>query len=122
MPPTMTKMVYLTLRGISLARLLEGLKPQFDLQIIEVHPGACMLLRDAPLEDVKNFKKEQTGRARLLSWLEAHGLKRISDRPAISDHYVAACAAALGAWKWGVGKSAWCFAADPPHHPYDFAC
>jgi predicted nuclease with RNAse H fold len=122
MPPTMTKMVYLTLRGISLARLLESLKPQFDLGIVEVHPGACMLLRDAPIEDVKMFKRDEPARTRLLNWLKAHGMQGIADREPTSDHYVAACAAALGAWKWNKGNPEWGFRATPPYHLYDFAC
>jgi len=122
MPPTMTKMIYLTLRGISLARLLGTLKPEFDLQIAEVHPGACMLLRDAPVEDVRNFKRDEVARAHLLRWLGENGLNGIGKQETISDHYVAACAAALGAWEWGGENSQWIFKANPPHHPYDFAC
>ena len=47
MPPTMIRMVYLTLRGMHLTRLLETLTPQHPLEIVEVHPGASMLLRGA---------------------------------------------------------------------------
>ena len=120
MPPTMTKMVYLTLRGVTLARLLESL--HHDLAIVEVHPGACMLLRDADASDVKKFKNDPAARDRLLRWLEDHGVRGASGKERVSDHYVAACAAALGAWQWGLGKSVWRFEANPPHHPYDFAC
>lgn len=122
MPPTMTKMVYLTLRGISLAHLLETLKPEFDLHIVEVHPGACMLLRDAPIDDIRNFKRDEQARAHLLRWLAGNGPKGIREQERISDHYVAACAAALGAWEWGRGNSKWIFRANLPYHPYDFAC
>jgi predicted nuclease with RNAse H fold len=120
MPPTMMRMVYLTLRGISLARLLDSL--QADLGVVEVHPGACMLLRDAEKEDVRKFKSDEQARRRLLNWLNEHGLKGILNKAPASDHYVAACAAALGAWQWNLGKSVWCFPAHSPHHPYDFAC
>jgi uncharacterized protein len=120
MPPTMTKMVYLTLRGTSLTRLLESL--QVDLGIVEVHPGACMLLRDADKDDVRNFKSDPSSRVRLLHWLGVHGVKGLSGEKKVTDHYVAACAAALGAWQWNLGKSVWRFAAVPPRHPYDFAC
>lgn len=122
MPPTMIRMVYLTLRGLHLTRLLESLKPQYDLRIVEVHPGACMVLRGADAGDVRNFKTEPFARGRLLDWLETTGLKDISRAETMTDHYLAACAAALGAWRWSLGKSAWCFPADLPHHPYDFAC
>jgi len=40
----------------------------------------------------------------------------------MDDHTVAACAAALAAWDWSRGKGRWVHPADPPAHPYDFAC
>ena len=122
MPPTLIRMVYLTLRGLHLTRLLETLKPQYDLGIVEVHPGACMILRGADADNVRNFKTDLFARGRLLDWLETKGLKGISRAETFTDHYVAACAAALAAWQWSLGKSLWCFSANPPHHPYDFAC
>ena len=122
MPPTMMRMVYLTLRGVGLTRLLDSLKPQYDLGIVEVHPGACMILRGADAEDVRAFKREHPARGRLLDWLESKGLKGICSTETVSDHYVAACAAALAAWQWSLGKCVWCFASNPPYHPYDFVC
>ena len=122
MPPTLIRMVYLTLRGLHLTRLLESLKPQYDLGIVEVHPGACMMLRKADAGDIRKFKSESAARGRLLAWLQTKGLKGVSIPETITDHYVAACAAALGAWQWALGKAVWCFPADMPHHPYDFAC
>ncbi|MFT3891857.1 MAG: DUF429 domain-containing protein [Anaerolineales bacterium] len=122
MPPTLFRMVYLTLRGVLLTRLLESLKPQQTLEIVEVHPGAVMFLRGADTSDVSTFKVDPLARTRLLTWLESKGLNGISRAEMVSDHYVAACAAALGAWQWGLGKSAWCYKSDPPRHPYDFAC
>lgn len=122
MPPTMIRMVYLTLRGVYLTRLFEALKPQHTLEIVEVHPGACMILRGADASDVRKFKSEPSARTDLLDWLDAKGLKSISDVDPVSDHYVAACAAALGAWQWALGKSVWRIAKVLPHHPYDFAC
>jgi predicted nuclease with RNAse H fold len=122
MSPTMIRMVYLTLRGLHLTRLLEALQPQADLRIVETHPGACMILRGAIADDVCTFKTEPPARGRLLVWLETQGLNGICRADTITDHYVAACAAALGAWQWSLGKSIWRFAAELPHHPYDFAC
>lgn len=122
MPPTMTRMVYLTLRGVTLARLLESFKPQYDLGIVEVHPGACMALRGANSADVKNFKGDMAACIRLLHWLDAQGLKGLLQNNTTSDHYVAACAAALGTWKWALGKVIWRYSANPPYHLYDFAC
>ena len=122
MPPTMIRMVYLTLRGVALTRTLESLKPDRDLQIVEVHPGACMLLRGAPAQDVTGFKRRPACRRRLLGWLEEKGIKGTGLKDSVSDHFVAACGAALGAWHWGLGRSVWRFPAEPPQHPYDFAC
>lgn len=122
MPPTMIRMVYLTLRGVHLTRLFETLEPQYELRIVEVHPGACMVLRGADVGDVRKFKTDSFARGRLLDWLETKGLKGISHREFVTDHYVASCAAALAAWQWSLGKSLWCFTSHPPHHPYDFAC
>ena len=122
LPPTMIRMVYLTLRGIVLTRMLETLKPDFDLRIVEVHPGACMLLRGAPAKVVAAFKHDRSARFQLLQWLGKQGLKGISQTEDVADHHVAACAAALGAWHWSLGRSAWLSSAKPPDHPYDFAC
>jgi uncharacterized protein len=122
MPPTLIRMVYLTLRGVALTRMLHTLQPPIDLMMVEVHPGASMLLRGAPAKDVAEFKREAPARARLLNWLERVGLSALPrDEPA-SDHFVAACAAALAAWQWSLGNPAWYFPARPPEHPYDFAC
>ena len=122
MSPTMIRMVYLTLRGLQLTRLLESRKPRIDLRIVEVHPGACMILRGANPDDVRNFKRNFVAREHLLDWLERKGLKGITRPEMATDHYVAACGAALGTWHWSMGRSVWCFKSQPPHHPYDFAC
>ncbi len=122
MPPTMIRMVYLTLRGIALTRMLESLKPNLDLQIAEVHPGACMLLRGANAKDVAGFKRNMQARLNLLNWLETKGLSNLPRTENVADHFVASCASALGAWQWSVGRPVWVHAAEPPHHPYDFAC
>lgn len=120
MTPTMTRMVYLTLRGISLARLLLALNEK--IKIVEVHPGAVMALRGAPAEDAAAFKINMISRRKLLEWLEKQGLKKAGDIKNPSDHYVAACAAALAAWKWYQHKSVWIFEAEQPFHPFDYAC
>ena len=122
-PPTAPRMVYLTLRGISIVRLLVGFCTK-EPRIVEVHPTAAMALRGAPVDDVMNFKGEGAGTVRrsLLAWLEERGLRGVSSLPDSSDHLVAACAAALAAWEWSVGESGWRAPAEPPFHPYDFAC
>ena len=122
LPPTMIRMVYLTLRGMHLARSFEALKPDPKIEIVEVHPGACLLLREAPAQEVALFKKSPIARRHLLDWLEIQGLKGLKRDEPVSDHCVAACAAALGAWYWARGDAVWRFPAQPPEHPYDFAC
>ncbi len=122
MTPTMTRMVYLTLRGVALTRALESLKPELDLHLVEVHPGASLLLRGAAPADVNSFKRDQQARSRLLEWLEKMQLVGMPRSEPVSDHFVAACAAALAAWKWSLGQPAWIAPAQPPQHPYDFAC
>jgi uncharacterized protein len=122
MPPTMIRMVYLTLRGMHLTRLLETLKPHYRLEIVEVHPGASMLLRGADVDLVHQFKREPSARGPLLAWLETQGLTGVSRLNDGSDHYVAACGAALAAWQWALEKSIWRFIKALPYHHYDFAC
>lgn len=120
MPPTMTRMAYLTLRGLAVARLLSGLPNPPSL--VEVHPGAAMALRGASVKDIKSMKKEASARRRLLRWLEDQGLEGVAAAKMPIDHYVASCAAALAAWRWGQHQPEWIHPADPPLHPYDFAC
>ncbi len=118
--PTLTKMVYLTLRGINLARLLSTLA--HPPRLVEVHPGAVFALRGAPAADVFTFKRDPSARARLLDWLAGRGLLGIRAARPFSDHLVAACGAALGAWQWSQSTSPWHYPAQPPEHPFDFAC
>lgn len=118
MPPTLHRMIYLTVRGVVIARglaLADGNSPM----IVEVHPGAALALGGAPIVDVRQYSREPDARARLLLWLEGQGMQGIvSDSP--SSHYVSACAAALAAWKRAEGNSAWLHAARPPEHPFDY--
>lgn len=120
--PMAPQMSFLTLHGISLTRMLESSELKTGMKIVEVHPGACMLLRGAPKEDVEGFKKDASARVRLRNWLGTQGLTGLTSTATCTDHWVAACAAALGAWKWGSGKTIWRHPAEPPSHPYDFAC
>lgn len=119
MPPTMTRMAYLTLRGLAVSRLLERLPA--SIRIVEVHPGACMALRGAPVVSVRRLKRQRRDRHTLLHWLRTQGLREIPPEAAHWDHSVAACAAALAAWQWSRGNPVWCHPAEPPHHPYDYA-
>lgn len=120
MPPTMTKMVYLTLRGISVTRFLTSIQTDFTLNILEVHPGSSLALHGAPIDATCKFKSDMSARYQILNWLEQQGLHEIRNVNDPEDHYVAACAAAFGAWKWKKGESVWIYPAEPPFHPFDF--
>ncbi len=122
LPPTMIRMIYLTLRGIALARIIESLEPRPDLRLVEVHPGAAILLRDGPRTELVALKRDPDARRRLLDWLETRGLTGIPRAENPPDHFVMACAAALAAWDWATGRAVWRSPARPPEHPYDFAC
>lgn len=113
-------MVYLTLRGVSLTRMLEKERP--GCRIVEVHPTASLALRGAPIDAARTFKVSREARLLLLEWLESAGLLGVGDRADDSDHAVAACSAALAAWKWHEQQAVWLHEAEPPVHPYDFAC
>lgn len=120
MTPTMTRMVYLTLRGISVARLLQTLDPR--PAVAEVHPAGTLALHGAPAADVRALKRDEAARRRLLVWLEGQGLGGTAVLAERGDHLVAAAAAALATWRWATGRAAWCAAAQPPLHPFDYVC
>jgi len=121
MAPTAPRMAYLTLRGLAVARTLALLSNADRIRIVEVHPGAALLLRGAPVDDVKQFKGSRPVRRRLLNWLGGRGMIGLDDSLATSDHVVAACAGALATWDWGRERSPWTVPAAPPAHPFDFA-
>ena len=106
MPPTMIRMVYLTLRGIVLTRMLETLSPNSNFASWRSTPAQVCSYAGLPPKSVSAFKRDEAARAQLLQWLTAQGLKGISRTEIVPDHYVAACAAALGAWQWSLGQSA----------------
>ncbi len=122
MPPTMTRMAYLTLRGVALTRMIEALGMGKNIRSVEVHPGAAMLIRGAPRSDLVSLKKDPGARLRLLDWLSTQNVVGIPRSEGTPDHLIMACAAALAAWSWHRGAPAWCSPAAPPLHPYDFAC
>ena len=115
MTPTMTRMVYLTLRGISLSRGLSAITPD----IVEVHPGSAVGLRSSDITSVLNYKIEINPRYQLRSFLEKDGVTGIPTDVLHSSHSFDACLAAYAAWKWKHGESEFLHAAEPPFHPFD---
>lgn len=118
MPPTLTRMVYLSLRGIAVARLFEQRYP--DARIAEVHPGAALRFRGASPELLRAFKREAGARQDLLAVLAAAGLPQAKELVDASDHLVAAAAAALATLDWALESPRWLWPAAAPWHPYDY--
>ena len=117
MTPTMTRMVYLTLRGVSLSRGLSAITPD----IVEVHPGAAVGLRTSDITSVLTYKSERSHRYQLRSFLENDGVTDIPTEVLHSSHSFDACLAAYAAWKWKHGQSEFLHPAKPPFHPFDFS-
>lgn len=72
MPPTLTKMVYLTLRGIGLTRRISAMKLLHLVRLVEVHPGAAIgtrMGREA-LHHVRQYKKEAESRKAIFEWFK----------------------------------------------------
>ncbi len=120
MTPTMTRMAYLTLRGIAIARGILAVVP--DAEIAEVHPGGVLALGGAPIDAVRGLKRDVAARVEIVAWF-ASRIEGVDVGLAdAGDHEIAALAAAWGAWRWSRGDAAWRFPADPPLHPFDYAC
>jgi len=119
MTPTMTRMAYLTLRGLSISRLISTVHP--SAAVLEVHPFGALALAGAPVEAVRSVKQSEKARTVVAHWLRQHGVEGLPDQD-YSDHELAALAAGFAAWKWQLGNAAWLADAEPPLHPYPFAC
>ena len=126
MPPTYTRMVYLTLRGIKLTRELEKLHTTFPVSTVEVHPGAAMGSRvtEEELEYVLTYKHNLSAREYLKNWFEQQNVIGLPNGVENESHSIDSCAAALAAWHWADHslKPQWIFSAQPPLHPFDYCC
>ncbi|MFT9497678.1 DUF429 domain-containing protein [Anaerosolibacter sp.] len=126
MPPTLNRMVYLTLRGIKLSREIENLNATYPISFVEVHPGAVIgsRLSKQNIEYVLAYKQEQSARSFIRNWLTEQGLTQLPIEMEEESHSIDACAAALGAWHWKAPSynPKWIFPACPPLHPYDYCC
>ena len=114
MTPTMTRMAYLTLRGLAVARLITTLRPQ--ARIVETHPAAHLLLAGAPPHDVVALKSDAAARSRLVQWMSERGMGSVPEVD--GDHEVAAIAAARAAWAWAQGNAHWETPGDGVLHPF----
>ncbi|MBM7662824.1 putative nuclease with RNAse H fold [Bacillus mesophilus] len=126
MPPTLNRMVYLTLRGIKLSREIEGIKSKFPISIVEVHPGAVIgsRLPKKDLEYALKYKQDQSARGFIRAWLNEQKLTHIPIEIEEESHSIDACAAVLGAWHWKnpLYQPKWILPAQFPLHPYDYCC
>jgi predicted nuclease with RNAse H fold len=117
MAPTITRMAYLTLRAVSVARVISFATPR--ARVCEVHPGGAYVLRGADVADVKAWKKSRAARVRSLAWAAEIIQNLPVDTLAHSDHLVAATGAALGALGWAMGETRFHVNAELPLHPFD---
>ncbi|WP_394232204.1 DUF429 domain-containing protein [Niallia oryzisoli] len=126
MPPTLTKMVYLTLRGISLTRRIRNIKEAKQIKLVEVHPGAAIGTRIEPdlLSHALNYKKNIQSRYVIFDWFHTVGLKNLPDILTETSHQIDACAAALAAWHWGhpAKRPVWRWEHVTPAHPFEVCC
>lgn len=124
MPPTLNRMVYLTLRGIKLTREIMGATSVHPISIVEVHPGAIIGSRLSPaeIEHVLTYKQDLAVRRILLNWFKQQQVFGVPEILAAESHSIDACAAAIGAWNWKEGKSKWVYPAKFPLHPFEFCC
>lgn len=122
MVPTLTRMCYLTLRGIGLSRAITHLPNAPRCRIVETHPGAVYGLHGAPLDAVLSYRDSPESRRRLLSWLAGQKVEGLPESLTDTSHATAACGALFGAWHWASQTSRWSHPRSLPQHPFDFAC
>ncbi|RXI96535.1 DUF429 domain-containing protein [Anaerobacillus alkaliphilus] len=126
MPPTLTKMVYLTLRGVALTRRVLADPAASNIRIVEVHPGAAIGTRIG-IENISHalhYKKELSSRQVVFEWFSTVGLDGIPAMVSENSHRIDACAAALAAWHWADPNKqpTWVWTETSPPHPFDVCC
>lgn len=99
--PTMTKMVYLTLRGIALAQQLD----KAGATVIETHPGASLLLSGVEADQVFALKNSPLAIHAVQSHWQQLGIN--FSKELTSDHQVMAVQALLTAERWMSEQCYW---------------
>jgi predicted nuclease with RNAse H fold len=126
MPPTLTKMVYLTLRGIGLTRRISAMKLLHQARLVEVHPGAAIGTRIGPeaLHHALQYKKEAESRMAIFEWFQTIGFIGLPAEIPLVSHQIDACAAALAAWHWAdpTKQPMWHWSTISSEHPFEFCC
>lgn len=101
MAPTMTKMVYLTLRGIALAQQLD----KVGATVIETHPGASLLLSGVEADQVFALKNSPLAIHAVQSHWQQLGIN--FSKELTSDHQIMAVQALLTAERWMSEQCYW---------------
>jgi predicted nuclease with RNAse H fold len=126
MPPTLTKMVYLTLRGMGVTRRIMELKIPNNIKIVEVHPGAAIGSRVGidGLYQALHYKKEKESGKAILDWFDTVGLNGLPNEIFEVSHQIDACAAVLAAWHWADPSKlpAWHWKLTSAEHPFEVCC
>ncbi|MDZ5710852.1 DUF429 domain-containing protein [Jeotgalibacillus haloalkalitolerans] len=122
MTPTMTRMVYITLRGIQLTRMLQSLNQK--IKIVEVHPGAAIGLRMGDPDPALHYKKDPVMRAKVFTWLKEQGMTGLTDEVAETTHSIDACGAALAVWHYAASdkQPVWTYEKTSAAHPFVMCC
>ena len=120
MTPTMTRMSYLTLRGISITRILETFKKK--PKIIEVHPVVSLLINGANKEDIKNIKKNEKAKQNIFNFLKKRQISKLPVIVSKNDHFISSVIAAQIAYFYSKNQYQWRSKRKFPFHPYDFVC
>ncbi|SEM53925.1 Predicted nuclease (RNAse H fold) [Mesobacillus persicus] len=126
MPPTLTRMVYLTLRGVSLTRRVMMMDFYENIQLVEVHPGAAIGTRIGKehLSHALLYKKNEGSSKFVLEWFDKVGMVGVPETLYFSSHQIDACAAALAAWHWADSdkQPTWHWKTTSAAHPFEFCC
>lgn len=126
MAPTMTKMVYLTLRGISLSHRIMAIEQKKNISLVEVHPGGAIgtRLEEEMLHHARTYKKDNDSGKAIYDWFPSVGLLKLPEEVCQTSHTIDACGAALAAWHWGDPnkKPMWLWDQITPEHPYPCCC
>jgi predicted nuclease with RNAse H fold len=126
MPPTLTKMVYLTLRGMGLTRRIMAIPSKNKIRIVEVHPGAAIGTRIGQdrVYHALHYKKEAASGKAILEWFETVGIHGLPLQQFEHSHQIDACAAALAVWHWTdiTKKSKWHWDKTSEEHPFEVYC
>ena len=119
LPPTMTRMIYLTARGMTVARMCADFD---DVRLFETHPIAALLFRGISEDAIGDVKESDEVRRQIVGQLDDIDPENHLDELVVSDHTLSAIAAAVAARDAAGDQAAWRYPADPPQHPFPLVC